>query len=195
MVAYYLEQLRYDSRMSPVVAVCPTHGPFQSRAIAFGSQGGAISFGGNVTNLVFSGGIEDCPRCGAASRLMDGRFNVRDGVVEILSAPRWTRDAIEQARQALQDLDLGVLRSQKQVINELEKTSPLAAQLVSKAWTRSDKIAVLSLVVSSLISLLGILMGHMDSSEEPPLSPEQIEVIVKQVMDHADKQNDPPKSP
>jgi hypothetical protein len=60
---------------------------------------------------------------------------------------------------------------------------------VSKAWSRGDKIAILSLVIGFLISLLAILIGHVDQ-ESPKPSHEENAIIVKQEMDNA-KMDDP----
>lgn len=103
-----------------------------------------------------------------------------------MSGPQWTRDLLEKTQHALQDLDLRVVRTEAAAIHELEKTSPFAADLVRTAWSRSDKIAMLSLIVSTLISVLTLVLGQMEDEKSKP-DQEEIAVIVDEVMKHAEK--------
>jgi hypothetical protein len=69
------------------------------------------------------GNLERCPKCGLMARTPEGTYNVRDGLVEVVDAPQWTRDAFTQASRALEDLALGKERTQATAIRELHKTT------------------------------------------------------------------------
>ncbi len=57
---------------------------------------------GSEVQLTLSGNTESCPACGRPSAVMDGSFSIRDGLVEVLSAPQWTRDMLERTRATVQ---------------------------------------------------------------------------------------------
>jgi hypothetical protein len=97
-------------------------------------------------------------------------------------------DVIREVQRALLDLDLGRVRSPSEAIRRLEKTSPLAAELVNKAWSRDSKLALLSMIVSNLVAILAVLAGFMDGEPSKP-TPEEIAVIVKEVMDQAEERS------
>lgn len=71
---------------------CPVHGAFPSRM---------LRIDGAVENITFSGNSERCPTCGRPSAVMEGTFTIRDGLVEVLSAPQWTRDMLERAKSSV----------------------------------------------------------------------------------------------
>lgn len=78
----------------PVVAVCPVHGAFPSRMIDAHSSRG----------ITISSASEPCPQCGRRSAVMEGTFDFdADGIVTVLSAPQWTRDAIERVQRPILD--------------------------------------------------------------------------------------------
>ncbi|WP_426303026.1 hypothetical protein [Arthrobacter sp. R-11] len=169
--------------MENVLAVCPFHGVFESAVIRISN-----------VKVSITGGIVSCPRCGADSKMMEGTFSFRDGLIEMLSGPQWTRDIVDEARRALANLDLGKVRTPEAAIRALEKTSPLAADLVSKAWSRSDKLALFTLLVTTLVTLLGILVSHMDETQAKPTE-EEIAIVVKEVLDQAQEREAPAESP
>lgn len=69
----------------PVAAVCPVHGPFESRGFAAAGRG-----------TTFIGSKETCPRCGRLSPVMDGTFDFdHAGIATVISAPQWSRDALD----------------------------------------------------------------------------------------------------
>jgi hypothetical protein len=67
-------------------------------------EGRGIVVEGNVQHLVLENNIESCPRCGGAARIVEGEFNVRDGVFEVLRSTRLDREMLQRfagiARQA-----------------------------------------------------------------------------------------------
>ncbi len=67
-------------------------------------EGRGIVVEGYVRHLVLENNVESCPRCGGAARIVEGEFNVRDGVFEALRSTRLDRELLQRfagiARQA-----------------------------------------------------------------------------------------------
>lgn len=86
---------RYPGGM-PVVAVCPVHGPFASRAIVVQ----------RATNVTFTNNSESCPKCGRLGKIMDGTFNFDSaGLAEVLAAPKWSVEALSAVQRDLRALN------------------------------------------------------------------------------------------
>lgn len=65
-----------------------------------------------------------CPRCGGPAEVIEGRFNVVDGAIDMLSGPAWTADLIR-------DLRLALVRSIEQGTDpaaELDQVDPRAGR-------------------------------------------------------------------
>ncbi len=67
-------------------------------------EGRGIAIEGDVQHLVLENNIESCPKCGGAARIVEGEFNVRNGVFEVLRSTRLDRELLQRfagiARQA-----------------------------------------------------------------------------------------------
>lgn len=75
--------------MSPVVSVCPEHGPFASQTYIMRHVEGAM----------FQGAEDICPICGKVSRVIDGRFSFDgEGIATVISAPDWSREALRDVQ-------------------------------------------------------------------------------------------------
>lgn len=76
-----------------VAAVCPVHGPFESRLGSFGSS----------TNVRFTGNMESCPVAGCEhmAKTMDGAFSFLDNQTIIHEAPDWSIRALSAVTKAL----------------------------------------------------------------------------------------------
>lgn len=157
-----------------ITAVCAVHGAFPSRMFA--------AF--NVSGLTLSGNKESCPVCGRSSRIIDGTFNVSsEGLIEVLSAPNWTKDVLSSVRDALRAVQ-SIASNPDAVVSQLEETSPKAAQLVNAAtrgWTRDQKIALMAVLIPTLTTIIIFLLGQKDGGQA--LSPDEVSVIVEQVLE------------
>lgn len=144
----------------PAVAVCPEHGPFESRLIvASDSQ-----------NVTLSNNAEPCPTCQAGSQVMEGTFNFDvDGLVHVLAAPAWSRFALKvvqtevrELADAAQDRSLSeadVERIADRVVERIaERDQGFADLLVTQIKGRPR-----SAVVAFLLGLLAVL-GMMDGA-------------------------------
>lgn len=135
-----------------ILALCPVHGSFESRAL------GAL---GNIQGLHLSGSDEPCPSCRRPSRIMEGSFNVRDGLIELLAAPEWTRallleatDAVRVARDKIGTGGPPDLTSEITALTEqLSSLNVQVAALVAEATKGKSKKHVLT-VLGAILTLL-----------------------------------------
>lgn len=113
----------------PAYAVCPNCGnKFESYAI-----GGRNSYGTTVIN-----GREQCPRCGAMARTMEGSFKFDDrGEVTMLSGPQWSFELVREMQQRMREIER-VAQSKKyedaeaealieEILSEVESSNPAVA--------------------------------------------------------------------
>lgn len=160
--------------MNTIAAVCDVHGAFPSRMFAM--------LGGNV-NLTLQGNSESCPTCGRQSKIVDGTFNISPtGIVEVLSAPEWTREVLRNVQDAFRSISRNpVFQSADSQLLDLEKVSPQAAELLKAAtqeMTPKEKIELWATVLTFLITLLGVLQ----QGSVQDLSPAEIAVIVDEAV-------------
>lgn len=76
-----------------IAAVCPVHGPFESRAFAIE----------NSAHVTLSGNQESCPTCGLASRIMEGTFSFPERSTVVHDAPEWSIRALSSVNRAISD--------------------------------------------------------------------------------------------
>lgn len=103
-----------------VAAVCPVHGPFESRIFSLV----------DCTNVSFTGNQESCPTpgCGEMAEIMDGNFTFAGGETIIHQAPEWTIQALTSVTQALgQALRVAALRNS--TAQEIEEAYLHAAEM------------------------------------------------------------------
>lgn len=62
--------------------------------------GGLTITGSVVAHVRMRGNVVTCPECGAEARAMEGEFIVKQGEVEFLSGPEWTRAMIHRISPA-----------------------------------------------------------------------------------------------
>ncbi|MBO9043483.1 hypothetical protein [Curtobacterium flaccumfaciens] len=134
----------------PVLSKCPVHGAFPSRILDIGDEG-------SIGQLVLSGNSESCPKCNRPSAVMEGTFSVRGGLIEILSAPQWTRDMLDRTKAAVQDA-VEAVRADDQAailsaIADLRREQSGLADLLQKAVVGKPKNRALKLLAGVLLAV------------------------------------------
>jgi hypothetical protein len=161
-----------------ILVFCPNGHVFESRA---------FSFEGNIHGLTLKGNWETCPICGAMAEIMDGEFDVIDGVVRLLAAPQTTLDRLQRLRELLQNLR-AENASPEQAAEVLEAEAPGLARLLPR--NRAEFLAVLAI----LLTVIAILVGHYDATHQKSgLTDNDVTKIIKEVIDH--QQQSPTTSP
>jgi hypothetical protein len=122
-------------------AYCPDHGEFPS--------GFVIE---DTLSVTLSGNQSSCPVCGRLCPVIEGTFNIRGGLIEVLAAPGWTVRKIRRAQQALAaaQADMGQAEADT---GPIEAVDPALAQWfrrATKGWTRDAVLALLTLLVAVL---------------------------------------------
>jgi len=60
---------------------------------------------GNVRGMSLQNNMSGpCPKCGSMGRVIDGIFNVTEDVIEIVSAPHWTHDKLNQLADKIKEI-------------------------------------------------------------------------------------------
>jgi len=64
-----------------------------------------LSPGKKVTNLSLYGNLETCPKCKKQTGLLEGRFNIHNGVIELIDGPQVTVDALKKIQEIIDSFD------------------------------------------------------------------------------------------
>lgn len=168
-----------NAPMNAVLALCPIHGSFPSRLVQ-------VSSGSNIRMV---GNGESCPKCGASSRTMEGIFNVRDGLVEILSAPGWTREALGEAAELVRRAKSAIEESPEndidarvdELINEVKHLRGEQAEFLRQLTQGKSK----ERVRGALGALLAVLMWLYTAEDVREYSADVLLPLVEQALEGA----------
>ncbi|QUW18659.1 hypothetical protein [Agrococcus sp. Marseille-Q4369] len=141
--------------MSPIVAVCPEHGPFAVRGIVVRS----------TARLKISGSSTNCSTCGAHSPIMDGEYSIDShGIATALSAPQWSLDALRAIQEPVQRAAAAVadaavaepdaLREVQRMLNEIKVQNDALSSRLDEAL-RGKRRWTIGLVLTALATALG----------------------------------------
>ncbi len=61
--------------------------------------------GKNITDLTLYGNSELCPNCKKQTGLLEGRFNIHDGVINLIDGPQVTVDALKKIQEIIDSFD------------------------------------------------------------------------------------------
>lgn len=67
--------------------------------------GNQIHISGNISGLVMKNNKTNCPSCGKLTPMLDGTFDLEDGVLTLRSGPQITKDKIRSMIDFLSTLD------------------------------------------------------------------------------------------
>ncbi len=65
----------------------------------------SLKFGNNITDLTLYGNSESCPNCKKQTGLLEGRFNIHDGVINLIDGPQVTVDALKKIQEIIDSFD------------------------------------------------------------------------------------------
>ncbi|MGY1593246.1 hypothetical protein ACI79D_14825 [Geodermatophilus sp. SYSU D00708] len=152
----------------------------------------------NSTNITLGGGGSlPCPRCRARARWIEGTFNFRDDVIEVLSAPHWTWGRLHE----LSDVLHWTARNWSSIdpleaIGRVEEVSPEAAGALRRAlaYGRGNALTL----IFGLVTILAWLFPQAPAEEPAPqqsttvtIDPEQM----AQLLDEMERARDAASSP
>ena len=64
-----------------------------------------LDLGNNIANLTLYGNSETCPNCKKQTGLLEGRFNIHDGVIELIGGPQVTIEALKKIQEIFDSSD------------------------------------------------------------------------------------------
>jgi hypothetical protein len=119
-------------------------------------EGRGIHIEGDIQGLVLQGNTETCPRCGTPARIIEGEFNVRNGLFEALRSTELDRDLLAQLALLGEQVRAGAV-AVEEAEPELAKASPAFASLLARAPASARKATVLILLqVLAVLAAQGV---------------------------------------
>jgi hypothetical protein len=168
------------------VPLVPAH--CQSCGLTWQPHGGI--FIENSRNVTLRNGSTNCPRCGSTARFLEGTFNVRDDLIEVLSAPDWTREKFRELQGVLNWARLHLADDPEAVIARVSEVDRRVGGLLQSrliaGWTRDDTWKLVMAILAAVAIVVSV-MGQRGG-----LSEEDVRRIVEQEMEQYDLPNDPP---
>jgi hypothetical protein len=146
----------------------------------------------NVVGLTVSGVATNCPQCGGVAQLIEGKFNVRDGLFEIISAPDMTEGVLRRLGLLLLE-SVGADEEPDEIANRVESESPSLARWireVAREWSKPVLLLILSAIANALVTRgVDAIQAHPETVyttiiEQCQLSPEKRQVIIQDVIRH-----------
>lgn len=136
-------------------AWCPT-----CNAMVDGSGGIHIE---NSTHVTLEDCTITCPKCWGTARIIEGTFNVRDGIIDVVTASPWTRAKLAEFQSALRwaignfDRDPAAAATRLTAANP--EMAPFLQRMIFESWSRTDVIAALALLVAIISAVLAARGG------------------------------------
>lgn len=155
-----------------ILAFCPNGHTFESRAFRIE----------HFRTLKLSGNMESCPTCGAMAPLMEGTFEMVEGVLRVLTMPSTSLDRMRQLKDVLSQLkiDLGSLgedEARELLVREAPELVEVFQRLPSDPTLRLAYVGLLVMVIQTLIMLWGTI-----KPTDASFTDAQVEHIIEQVL-------------
>lgn len=112
------------------------------------------------STITFTNCQVTCIRCGNPAKVLDGTFSFIGDLVEVISAPEWSVDALARMRAVIERHRTGGA-TLDDVINEIKSIAPAASDGLID-WIKANGIGLLGL----LVTLLGLWISQADSEAD-----------------------------
>lgn len=173
--------------MAQMPAVCDNCGATFSSGFEFGGTIGLIKMTGNRAG--------PCPYCNSMGSVVDGTYEVRDGVigiVKLLTQPGMTAERIERVRQILESARSADV-SEKELADQLDAVSPGFSQILSlmrKAWGNAKSFNNALNQTQGLIAVIALLYSvvsnvHPPANNSGSAAPAAVEMVVRKELEDA----------
>lgn len=136
--------------MPAMPAWCPQCNTMVDGAGGIYIEGGTHTLAGNTVS---------CPR-GHRARVIEGKFTIRDGIIDVIRASPWTRDKLAEFQSALQwavdnydEDDPGPTVARLAAVHP--EAAPFLQRMLFEKWSRSDVMNALIL----LLTLVGVILA------------------------------------
>lgn len=129
--------------------------------------------------------ISGCPHCGGTVNLLDGTFDVVDGRFRVLSAPQWSVDLLRELRLALEQATTDPMEDPIAHVGSVSPEFAGRLRRITRGWTRSQKLALLALILA-LLEWAGVDPGDIRDAAAEAWSQ------VENLLDQAERDGPPP---
>jgi hypothetical protein len=140
--------------------------PAKCSKCGFEFEGRGIFIEGTVTNVQLWNNTESCPRCGGRARIIEGTFNVRDGVVEVLRATASNRILLSRFADVAKLAQAGSL-DQEEAISQIAEESPEIRSLLERVPERFRQIFIWVLLQAIVVLAAQGVSELRDNSATP----------------------------
>jgi hypothetical protein len=133
--------------------------------------------------------VGPCPRCGGVGHIPDGRYEAVEGAVRYLADPTMTIGDLEKLRnifERAQQKNASAVEVADAINEQVPRAAGLGALLQDAALPLA---AWLTVILTALMLLLQL------RSQEPSLSPDQIDNIVHRILDETRDVPEPGEQP
>jgi hypothetical protein len=119
----------------------------------------------NSTGVKLEGNIITCPECGRfGARIVEGEFDVHDGIIDVVAATPWTRAKLAEFQSALRWAADHYERQPEEAIQRISKVDSGIAQWLSRAGRDPATVAAL---IGILIALAAWLFPRTPDQPTP----------------------------
>lgn len=153
---------------------------------------GGIFIEGGAENLTLRNSRVTCPECGGWADFIEGTFNIRDGIIEVVQGTKWTRQKLREYQKGLTAAAEAAKKNPAEAISQLYQLDPEIGALVASAmvkqptWSVYNVIMLVIAALSFLATTVGAtvsVMSYLDS-KQPVAGTVTVEQL-KQAIDDA----------
>ena len=116
-----------------------------------------------MQHLVLENNIESCPECGGAARIVEGEFNVRNGIFEILRSTPLDRDLLQRFAGIARQANDGTI-SMEEAAAHIAEDAPALARLLERVPISARKAFIWVLLQALVILATQIVAESRDHS-------------------------------
>jgi hypothetical protein len=137
--------------------------PAHCTRCGYAFEGRGIAIEGNVQHLVLENNIESCPRCGGAARIVEGEFNVRNGVFEVLRSTHLDRELLQRFAGIAREANDGTI-SMEEAAAHIAEDAPALGRLLERVPISARKAVIWVLLQALVILTTQIVAESRDHS-------------------------------
>lgn len=124
-----------------------------------------------------------CPDCGHLADFIEGTFDVRGNLIEVVTASEWTRFQLRKYQEALRWAAENYEQRPRAALRRIEKVSPETASFLRNMREPLDRKEILT-ILFGLITAVGVILANLPKDDNAPqkLPPSVVEQTIVNVM-------------
>lgn len=162
---------------------------------------GGIEVEGDTVGLTLLDSTVDCPQCGGTAQFIDGTFNIRNGIIEVIRGTSWTKKKVREYQKGLHDAAAVARENPAEALARLHSLDPAIANLVSSTMLKQPQWSVYN-VIMLIATILGVATGGVGTGiayqqmKNPPavITTDQIEDSVQKAFEEFLEQSRKPSA-